>query len=76
MLAQIIETLGPDLTLPFKVTASPWAWKSYAVSLLNVMCVLLGNTETFPHSIDQSGLGLEKEMTLLKVMVGICVISM
>lgn len=55
MLAQTIETLGTDLTLSFKVTTGPWAWKPYAVALLSVMCFLLGNTETFPLSTDQRG---------------------
>lgn len=67
MLAQTIETLGTDLALSFKVTTSPLAWKPYAVALLNVMCFLLGNTETFPLSTDQKGTWSEERNDLSRI---------
>lgn len=37
--------------------------------------LLLWNTETFSHSIDQSESGLETDITILKLMLEIYVIS-
>ena len=57
----------------FKIISSLCGWKLYGVALLSVRCFLSWNSETFCLSTDQSELGLEIEMTVLKLMVEICI---